>query len=393
MLKIFKSNRCGICFTERFMRDCPRKKRKLCWRCCNDLRCDSLCPSSCSYSAKADANSPFPNFKADSRTEAMDVLKKTVDFWVGHQNPLLDDKTPLQYAQESSQGMFSWLSGFQFPAQFPVEYMMQRLNLPIKEAEAFSDAEACAEHYMDAIIRLAYNELRSFTPNQNPLADLEERYTELIQAITDLSQVTAFNILNSALSEDGMTTLVFVELNHRKNWTLVLSRATGEWKIRQNIADSPQVYFNQNNEYNAIADALGKADDAKAWDLLEANKKLYPDSPDLYYYRGLYWQLVKEYDKAAVDFFNAVALDNNWAEPFFNLGMLSINKADFAQAGIWFLETTKLQPDNLNARNNLASCYAATGNKLQAKEIWENLLQEYPTFELAKTNLERLERG
>ena len=60
MLKLFKSNRCQSCYNERAMRQCPRKKKNICWQCCNETRCDTHCPDSCPYSPKRDASNPFP---------------------------------------------------------------------------------------------------------------------------------------------------------------------------------------------------------------------------------------------------------------------------------------------------------------------------------------------
>ncbi|MDD4308831.1 MAG: hypothetical protein PHO32_00465, partial [Candidatus Cloacimonetes bacterium] len=310
MLNLLKSNRCSICYTERFVRECPRKKRKICWSCCNNLRCDANCPESCIYSAKSLESNPFPSFKTDSRAEAVDVLKKSIDFWVGRQNPHLDNNSPIKFAENSSKDMLTWLSGYQYPLYFPMAYLMQKLKLPYSQSDDLPNPESFAEQYLDAVIRLAYNELRILTINTNPMDDLSIRYTEILQALPSLKQLTSFSTLHSGISEDGVTALVFVELNHKQDWTVVVSKSTGSWKIRQNIAGSPQAYFAQNNEYTMIAEALGKGDDAKAWELISANLKIYPDSSDLYYYRALYWQLVKQLDKAAVDFFNAAALDD-----------------------------------------------------------------------------------
>ncbi len=396
MLSFFTNNRCNVCYTERSIRDCPRKKKKLCWQCCNALRCDTKCPNDCLYAPTEAEGSIFPIFKADSLTEASQVLKLYIDLWVGRENPHLENRSPISVTSENPAKIVAWLTGFQYPVHFPLSHLMQKLGIAATAEDNHplpSHHEECVHTYMNALVRLAWDELRACSINQNPMDDLGTRYRELLSAVPTLSKISTYSIVHSGIAEEGNTAIVFLELNHKLDWTLLLSNTSGEWKVRQNIAGSPQAYFAQNKIYTDIAEALGKAEDDKVWELISTNLKIYPDSPDLYYYRGMYWQIVKQNDKAAVDFFNAICLDNQWIEPFFHLGTLYLAKNDFTQARLWFNELCLLQPDNPNALNNLAACYAGEGMHAEAKDIWERILKQYPTFEVAAKNLERLARG
>jgi hypothetical protein len=395
MLSIFKSNRCEICYTERIVRECPRKKKKICWHCCNELRCDTKCPEACSYSGKENEQGIFPTFKADSLTESTDVLKRYIDLWVGRENPHLSAKSPISVAEANQADIVSWLTGFQYPSHFPLGYLMQKLGIETSDnnEEQVSHHETCIHAFMQAVVRLAWDELRSFSVNQLPKDDLAVRYKEIMQSIPLLKKVSTYSIIHSGIGEDGVSALVYLELNHKQDWTILLSNAGGKWKIRQNILGSPKEYFAQNQIYSNIAEALGKADDAKVWELIQSNLKNYPDSPDLYYYRALYWQLSKDNDKAAVDFFNAISLDNTWIEPYFHLGALYLGKSDYQNAAYWFGELNSLHPDDPNAMNNLAACYAGDGRISEAKALWEKLLALYPTFDVAKKNLDKLNNG
>lgn len=390
MLKLFKSNRCQSCFNERAIRQCPRKRKNICWHCCNETRCDTRCPESCPYSAKQDEGNPFPAFKADSKAEAENVIKLHIDLWVGKNNALLQNSTPEKRAQENPQEMFAWLSSYQYPIYFPMDYLLKKLNLPFSPTAQTDDPENCAEKWMNTLIQLKWNELRQYTINQSDLKDLSERYVEIFQAIPQLNKISTYSILYSGLGEDGISAIVFLELNHKTDWTLVLSNIKNEWKIRQNIAGNPENYFKQNKLYTEIATAIGKADDANAWNLIKEGLKIYPDSADLYYYRALYWQLVKQYDQALVDFFNAIALDNDWQEPYLHLSMHYLAKSDYEQALVWLLELQKMNPEDPNILNNLAAAYAGKGETEKAKAICEQILQKYPTYELARKNWEKL---
>jgi len=392
MLNLFKTTRCQNCYTERLMRDCPRKNKKICWHCCNELRCDGKCPTSCAYAPREVENSPFPSFKADSQSENSDVIKLFIDLWSGRPHPGLDNLAPRKLAADDPQRLLEWLSGFQFPSTFPLEYLMQKLALPHQNIPPLIDPESVVSEYLDCLISLEWNELRQYTINTGKLPDLAERYAELLSSITTLKKVDSYSILNAGLGENGGSAIVYVELNHKTDWTFVLTFKDNNWLIRQNIAGSPQHYFAQNQIYTQIAEALGKADDAKSWELLEAALKIYPDSADLYYYRALYWQLVKQPDKATVDFFNAVALDNGWHEPYFHLGAIYLAKKDFAQAEMWLQELVALHPDDPNALNNLAAAYAGQNKLTEAGQLWQDLVHRFPGFELARQNLERLNK-
>jgi len=391
VLKIFKSSRCQSCYNERALRMCPRKRKNICWQCCNETRSDTHCPQTCVYAPQIDETNPFPAFKADSRAEAENAIKHHIDLWIGKENSFLQNRTPAKAAGENPQEMLVWLSRFQYPVYFPMDYLLKKLDLPFTPAAKKEDPEDCAEKWMTALIQLKWNELRQLTINQNPMEDLAERYIELIKAISLFSKISTYSVLYSGLGEDGITALVFVELNHKQDWTLVLSNANGNWKIRQNIAGNPQAYFKQNKFYADIAEALGKGDDAKAWDLLCAALKIYPDSPDLYYYRALYWQMVKQRDKAAVDFFNAIALDNTWTEPYLHLSAHYLAEENYEQATLWLEELNILHPDDPNVLNNLAVAYAGNGKTEQAKALWQQIVQKYPSFEIARKNLEKLQ--
>lgn len=390
MLNLFKSNRCQICYSERQVRECPRKKKKIGWACCNEIRCDCSCPSVCPYASKISDADFFPSFKADSRTESEQVSKLHIDLWIARPHPALDMQSPKALATSDPQKALAWLSGFQYPHSFPLAYLMDKLGLKHEAYPVEADPEQIAEYYLNSLIKLDYSSLRQWTINQSALPDLAERYAEIISEVPALAKIGGFSILHSGLGEDGSTALVFVELNHKKDWTFVLTNRNGRWQLRQNLAGSPQLYYGQNQIYNGIAEALGKAKDAEAWEGLENAFRNYPDSADLYYYRALYWQLVKQPDKATVDFFNAVALDNAWPEPYFHLGAIYMAKKDYEQAILWLKELAGLAPDNPNALNNLAAAYAASGNTGMAKEMWQEIETRFPGFSLATQNLARL---
>lgn len=388
MLNLIRPDRCKKCYSERALRMCPRIKKGLCWQCCNDLRIDLRCPSDCPYAPVKNADSPIMAFKADNQHENQDIMKRYLDIWIGHSNPALDGKSPLQKATEDKAGTLEWLSGYRYPPGFPINYLMQKLDIAVEDEKIASDPESVATLYLNRTIAMEFNLLRELTGNDSILADLDIRYEEIVSSIPLFRKLKQYNYIHTGLSEDGEQAFVFVELNHKHECTLVLRRSNDSWLVRQSIIGNPSAYFAQNKLHQEIASYLGNAEDAKAWDIISSSLPVYPDSADLYYYRGLYWLLVKQPDKAKVDLFTAIALDNHFAPPYMHLGLLYLQEKQYSEAELWYAALTQLEPENPDAANNLAICQLAQGNKEDALKIWTELLKQHPTYENARKNLE-----
>ncbi|HNQ42828.1 MAG TPA: tetratricopeptide repeat protein [Candidatus Cloacimonadota bacterium] len=388
MLNLIKPDRCKKCYSERALRMCPRLKKGLCWQCCNDLRIDLKCPSECPYTPVKNPDNPIMAFKADNQHESHDIMKRYLDIWIGQSNAALGGKSPLQKATEDKAGTLDWLSSYRYPPGFPINYLMQKLDIAFEDEQPHSDPESVATEYLNRLVTLEYNLLRELTGNDSVLADLDTRYEDIIKSIHLFRKMKQYNYIHTGLSEDGGQALVFVELNHKHECTIILRRANDAWIVRQSIMGNPSAYFTQNRLHQEIATYLGNAEDAKAWDKISSALPVYPDSADLYYYRGLYWLLVKQPDKAKVDLFSAIALDNHFPPPYMHLGLLYLQEKNYSEAELWYAALIQLEPDNPDAANNLAICKLALGHKEEALKIWNELLKQNPTYENARKNLE-----
>jgi hypothetical protein len=110
--------------------------KNICWDCCNHLRYDLSCPASCPYSGKQEESSkaPFPAFKADSQTESRQVNSLYIDLWLDKKQDSLGGISPQQAAIENPKKLLDWLASYQYPPQFPIDYLMSKLNLKIEPA-------------------------------------------------------------------------------------------------------------------------------------------------------------------------------------------------------------------------------------------------------------------
>jgi tetratricopeptide (TPR) repeat protein len=389
---LLTKDRCYRCRSERAVRKCPLNRDRLIgWECCLELRMGLNCPSGCPYAAQADDKhvSPFPAFRSDSNTEYVQTLKRFIDLWCFKPLPELDNSSPSSLAQSDKAKLLAWLSGFQYPANFPVGYLMQKLGLPQDELEEPQTPESVAFAFFDAVIAQDWDKLRQLTVNDLDEPGLAEMYGQIVSGIPLLKKVRAYSILHAGAADDGVSAMVVLELNHKHLWSVLLSSVSGQWKVRQNINGGPSYYYDQNKLFHAIADALAQGNGEAAWQLLQANLPVFPDSADLYYYRGLYWQWTKQADKAGEDLLKALALDNHFFAAGFSLSAiyLSNGKLDAARQLLRILAAER--PDDLNVLNNLAACEAGLGNVPAAVALWKDILKQAPTYEPARKNLER----
>ncbi len=387
---LLNRERCFKCRAERSVRKCPRNRDKLIgWKCCLELRIDLRCPSECPYSAVKDENSPFPAFRADSNTEFTRTAKRHIDLWIYQPQEGLDGLSPADYAAKDSAGMLAWLGRFQFPANFPMTYLLQKLQLAHDEYEEPETPETVAFGFFDAVITQDWQKLRAFTINDREDRDLAERYTRLVSEIPELKKVNRYEILHAGAADDGVSAMVVLDLGGKLIWAVLLTSAEGSWKIRQNLNGGPHLYYGQNKLFHKLAEHLAQGEAEAAWDLIRKNLPLYPDCADLYYYRALYWQLARQFDKAKEDLRNSLALDNHFFAAGFALSALYLNDRELEQAKELLSWLAADRPDDLNVRNNLAACEAGLGNIPAAQAIWRELLKIAPNYEPALKNLER----
>ena len=388
MFSISAKDRCKTCHTERALRQCVRTKRGICWKCCNELRIDLKCPRECPYSPRFEEISPFPAFKADNNRESTQAMKYFIDIWITKVNALFEDKSPQLLATEDRDKVLEILSSYQYPGNFPVEYLMQKLELPYEQKDIHPYAEEIVAGYLDCIIAMEYNLLSNFTLNQSPLLDLEQRYNEIISSIPSFKKLKHYSFIHTGLSEDGSQCIVFIEINYKNEFCFILKEYESNWYIRQCIVGNPGLYFKLNSTFKSISQALAEAEEQLAYSEISEALRSFPDCADLYYYRGLYWLLCKNHAKAKVDFLDAVALDNYFAPPYMHLGILYLNEKEYHEAEYWFAALCKIEQDNMDAANNLGIALLAQGKKDEAINTWQSIVRKQPNYEMAKKNLE-----
>jgi len=351
------------------------------------MRIDMKCPEDCPYTPRTEETSPFPAFKADNNQEYLDATRKYIDLWVNKEMSTFADKSPLQMAEDNKAELLDILSSYQYPGNFPVEYLMQKLGLEHEHISP-NDPEDTVKQYLNNVIALEFGELRKFTMNDLAFAELDARYLKIVKSIPYYKKLKRYSFIHTGLSEDAAQCIVFLELNRKDEFCFVLREHEANWYIRQCIVGNPAMYYKQNELFQHIANLLANADADTAFSEISEAQRSFPDNADLYYYRALCRLLSKDTKSAKEDLLSAIALDNYFGAPYMHLGIQYLNEKNYSEAEFWFAALCKLEPENADAANNMAIALLAQDKKDMALKIWKDIIREKPDYEMAKKNLE-----
>jgi tetratricopeptide (TPR) repeat protein len=93
---------------------------------------------------------------------------------------------------------------------------------------------------------------------------------------------------------------------------------------------------------------------------------LKPDYAEAYYNRGLVYYEIKAADRALDNFSEAIRLNKSYAAAYFNRGLVYADRGDYVRALADYSETIRLNPAHAKARNNRGNVFAAQKNYDQA---------------------------
>jgi hypothetical protein len=388
---------CKKCNEERAVRFCLRKDKDYGWSCCNELRSDGKCPPACPYTPKhSDAQTAFPAIKADSKKELLDFVERYLQLWIHKPMEQLNGAVPhqLSLTDEGRARLTDWLSGFSYPDPRLIIKLNEKLSLQLAVPKPqFNDIEQLTADYLDTLITQDWDRLIAmhtlYPEYQQP--DNLERIVRYLAKHPLLKKITRWTLINAGYAEDRSQAFVFCELNGKENWTMVYANQQDCWQIYQLIRGTVQDYFAQKQLFRELAVALSQGNETISWEKLKEADKRFVLNADVEYYRGLYYLMLKQPDKAKESWLDAVAFDPTWTPALFNLALLDMQEKQFEAAIVRLKQVILLKPDDLTAMNNLAVCHLGLQQTDQAISIWQEILTLDPEHELAKRNLEHLQ--
>ena len=388
IFKVSQNNRCKICKVRKGYRFCLRIGENICWQDCNKIRIKMKCPPECEFVLKQSENFQIKT-KANSIVEYQDLLKKQMAKWLDEPQKFLDNESPKK-ATETTEGkekIIAFLNRFNTNKYVPLTYLKTILKLD--NLKVIDNYEDIAEKYLENIVIQDWEKAIKF--QMIPTTENSKYQNECINLLMKnklIQKITRFEIISSALSEDGKQALVHFEINEKYDLTLKLIGPN--WKISEKIFGNPELVNGENNAIQQVAVLLSKNNVSQAFELLKKYSKIYPDSADFEYYWGLYYSFSKNVKKSKKHFYKAALLDPNFFEAKYNYAYILHTEKDVKNAKKIYREILAISPNEPKVLNNLASIYIDENNEKEAKQLLKMCLKINPDFELAKKNFERL---
>jgi len=115
--------------------------------------------------------------------------------------------------------------------------------------------------------------------------------------------------------------------------------------------------------------------------------KNYPDTPTAYNSRGAEYLERKDYSRARADLADALRLDRNYYEAYFNLGLLYNSQGNYNEAVGSIKKALLINPGYLKAYDALANIYIAAGRDAEVVDISKQAARARPGHLSAYINL------
>ncbi len=395
-MKIFKKKKCKICKTKTGTRFCMRKGFDICWEDCNILRVDEQCPNECEYHLQSSEIMQLKG-KSDSQMEYIDLLKKQMALWITKPQKIFNDQIPITMA-ESSEGkkkIEEFLNQFKINPIVPLNYLKERLSLD--ELKVDSTPKTYEDHALEFMQHLYTNEwekVTSFMINNEYWQSnkLNDKFVARIAANKVIKKISSFDLISSALTKEKDQALVYYDVNNKYDLTINLKLINNSWKVRSIIIGKPELFNSESEAIQQVAILLSKNESTKAYELLKKYSSIYISSSDFEYYWGLYYTFTKNQKKAEYHFMHAMILDPTFIEAKYNYAFIQHSNGELKQAKEFYYEILKDAPNEPKTLNNLASLLIDEKNYKEAEKLLQGCIKNNPDFELAKQNLERLEK-
>jgi len=382
---------CLNCKTHLSRRYCLRNNVRLCWKCCNKLRVDLKCPPTCEYRAQEAVKISPNQIKTDCLEEYYDFIDLHTQRWITRPSPLFANQIP-RFVAESVAG------------KDELQKKLLRLKLDRKIAESYEkhlaiDLQAKLIPYPISFEDVGRDFLKNIAEhNWNAIPSyFEQKNNKTVSTILKrlkmcrtLQKLDCFLALASGLSPDGKTAFSTFEMNHQWALTLLLAFAQNEWMLENIIFGEAALIGKENESLKHIAFALSKKEYDQALKMIEQAENIYYLSPDVQYYKGLYYSINKNPYYALRAFEEATDLDLTFAEAFYNQAFIHHADHELEKAKTLYRKTIALQPQNVQALNNLGTIYLDEKDYQQARTLFQKALDLDPNFLFARENLEMI---
>ena len=354
------------------------------------------CPSECKFTIKQSSRKEqlILNNYSESIAEQQELTNLHLKKWIQTQNLLFKNMSPLEFSktENGKDKINQFLEKYEskLKSMLNYNYVREKLAIPIKKKSQLNH-EDISEKFLNLVVNYDYEETISLLTNQEIYKNdkFQKNYIKRNLQIKAFKTIKEFELIRSALSKEQDQAIVEFEINSKYPLSIVLKKLNNQWKVWKKVFGESEIMLSENEFIQRVAYKYAKQNFDGAYPELKKNLKIFPDSPDLHYYFGIYYSTKGKIDEAKQHFFNAMELDPEFVEAKYNYAFIfqSEGKMEMAKK---IYEQILEQKEEVKTLNNLAVIYEQEKSLEEAKVLLKKALELNPNFELAKKNLERI---
>jgi tetratricopeptide (TPR) repeat protein len=355
------------------------------------LKLDGKCPIECSYNyQKEDGSTFYLKNKVDSIAEQEGFIKLQMDRWIDSEVPELNGRIPrdLAKSEEGKQEILKLFPIDKIPPYMPIDYLLKKLKIQTeKKFNPRNDYEVVGKAYIEALISEEYETLFKLSA----ISLREEffpEFTERIKKEKLTAKFKTFEIVASALSEQKNEALVQFDMNNKHDLTLFLVFTNGSWYIKSRIYGEMKMVYTEGDIIKVLAAYMSRDELGNAYDFLRKYEVIYPDSPEMSYYWGLYYTLNGKNDVAKKHYLHAIRLDDKFVNAIYNYAFMLQAESNIEGAEKEYKRILTVDPHEAKTLNNLAVIALSRNDYETAEKYLNRCLKHHPEFEFAKKNLD-----
>ncbi len=394
---IFPPKRCQICKKHLATRKCFKIKKKICFHCCNQIRIKMECPENCKFACKQSSKKEqlILNNYSESIAEQQELTNLHLKKWINTQNPLFNNLTPYETVktEEGKNKITVFLEQYEskLKSTLNYNYIRKQLSIPIKKIHL--NQEDVAEKFLKLIINFDYEDTINLLFHCELYRNEEYKINYLKRNIQNkaIKAIKEFDLIRSAMNKEKDQAIVEFEINGKYPLSILLKKINNQWKIEKKVFAKSEFFLSENEFIQRVAFEYAKQNFKNAYSDLIKNLKIFPDSPDLHYYFGIYYSSKGKVEKAKEFFFNAMELDTDFIEAKYNYGFLFQAEGNMEKAQIIYEQILE-QKEDIKTLNNLAVIYENNNSLNEAKILLKKALKLDPNFKLAQKNLHRISK-